>query len=83
MKKAFIQLHISILIAGTTGLFGRLVSLNEGLLVWYRMFFAAILLYIVLWFSHRLEKTTWREILKIAGAGLLLGSHWVFFFGSI
>ena len=47
------------------------------------MFFAAILLYIVLWFSHRLEKTTWREILKIAGAGLLLGSHWVFFFGSI
>ena len=38
-KLAFIELHISILLAGLTGLFGRLVTLNEGLLTFWRLFF--------------------------------------------
>jgi drug/metabolite transporter (DMT)-like permease len=37
MKKAFIHLHIAVLLAGLTGVLGRLISLNEGLLVWYRL----------------------------------------------
>lgn len=37
MKDAFIKLHISIILAGATGIFGKLISLNEALLVWYRM----------------------------------------------
>lgn len=28
-KKGFIQLHLSVLLAGFTGLFGRLITLNE------------------------------------------------------
>lgn len=83
MKEAFIKLHISILIAGFTGLFGKLISLNEGLLVWYRMLFAAVLLFLILWGSGKLEKVVWREKWQIAGVGLLLGLHWVFFYGSI
>ena len=37
MKDAFIKLHISIILAGATGIFGKLISLNEALLVWYRI----------------------------------------------
>jgi hypothetical protein len=37
MKKAFIQLHVAVLLAGLTGVLGRLISLNAGLLVWYRL----------------------------------------------
>ena len=48
MKEAFIKLHLSVLIAGGTGIFGRLITLNEGLLVWYRMLLAGVLFYIVL-----------------------------------
>ena len=44
MKKAFLQLHIAIFLAGFTGVLGRLITLNEGLLVWYRMFFSTIAL---------------------------------------
>ena len=43
MKEAFIKLHLSVLIAGGTGIFGRLITLNEGLLVWYRMLLAGVL----------------------------------------
>ena len=83
MKNAFIKLHISILLAGFTGLFGKLISLNEGLLVWYRMMFAAVLLFIILKISNKLQSPPMKEQLKIAGTGLILGLHWVFFYASI
>lgn len=83
MKNAFIKLHISILLAGFTGLFGKLITLNEGLLVWYRMMFAAVLLFTILKISNKLQSIPLKEQLKIAGTGFILGLHWVFFYGSI
>lgn len=44
MKKAFIQLHLSVLLSGFTGLFGKLITLNETTLTWYRIFFTAVIL---------------------------------------
>lgn len=83
MKQAFIKLHLSILLAGFTGVFGRLISLNEGLLVWYRMLFAGGLMWLLLIFSKRLKKLSRREVLRIALSGVLLMLHWLFFYGSI
>lgn len=83
MEQAFIKLHLSILIAGFTGVFGKLISLNEGLLVWYRMLITSLLLYLLLWLTKKLPRISAREILKITGVGLLLASHWIFFYGSI
>lgn len=83
MKEAFIKLHISILLAGLTGIFGKLISLNAGLLVWYRMMFASLLFWIILGLSKKLIKVPVREVLRISGIGMLLGLHWVFFYGSI
>ena len=42
-KRGFIQLHLSVLLAGFTGLFGRLITLNEVDIVWYRMLFTSII----------------------------------------
>lgn len=83
MRSTFLKLHISILLAGFTGLFGKLVSLNEGLLVCYRMLFAALILFLILWARGKLTPVSWREIGKIGGTGCLLALHWVFFYGSI
>ncbi|TDE17397.1 DMT family transporter [Dyadobacter psychrotolerans] len=83
MKKAFIQLHIAILLAGFTGVFGKLITLNEGLLVWYRMLISGILLLLILFFSKRLKAVSTRDLKRIGFAGFLLGLHWIFFYGSI
>ena len=83
MKEAFIKLHLSVLIAGGTGVFGRLITLNEGLLVWYRMLLAGVLFYIVLFLLKKLRKLPARDALRIASVGLLLAVHWLFFYGSI
>ena len=47
MRKAFLQLHIAVLLAGLTGVLGKLISLNEGLLVWYRLFITAVSLWLL------------------------------------
>lgn len=84
MKEAFIKLHLSILIAGGTGVFGRLISLNEGLLVWYRMMFASVMFFLLLSCLKKLRKVSFGDVAKIASVGLLLlASHWIFFYGSI
>lgn len=83
MKKAFIQLHIAIFLAGFTGVLGRLITINEGLLVWYRMFFAALFLFILSFFSRRIKLLPWRQALPLIGIGSIVALHWVFFYGSV
>lgn len=56
MKEAFIKLHVSIILAGATGIFGKLITLNEGLLVWYRMMFATLLFLAILFLKKELHK---------------------------
>ena len=83
MKEAFIKLHVSVLIAGATGIFGRLISLNEGLLGWYRMLFATVMFFLLLWMLGKLKRVSFRDVCKIGSVGMLLAIHWLFFYGSI
>ena len=61
MKDAFIKLHISIILAGATGIFGKLISLNEALLVWYRMMLASLLFLLVLSVGKRLNRISFGD----------------------
>lgn len=80
-KIDYVKLHISVLLAGFTGLFAKLISLNEVLIVWYRMFFALILFTVMLIFMRK--KPTDKDACKICLLGVLLAIHLMFFFGSI
>lgn len=83
MRKAFIQLHIAVLLAGLTGVLGKLINLNEGLLVWYRLMLTAL----ALWLLALLRRPTFRiqrkDMLRIFGVGAIAALHWVAFYGSI
>lgn len=83
MKKAYIKLHLALVLAGFTGIFGRLITLNEGLISWYRTFLSAVFILIILTLTGRLEKITLAKKLRIGFAGAILGLHWLFFYGSI
>ena len=83
MKKAFIQLHIAVFLAGFTGILGRLISLNEGLLVWYRLLISAATMWILFSFTKQLQKISAKDMLKLTGIGFLAALHWVAFYGSI
>ena len=78
-RKAFWQLHISVMLAGFTGLFGKLITLNEVDIVWYRMLFTSLILMVF----TGLPRVGWKKFLQIAGCGALLGLHWMLFYSSI
>lgn len=83
MKKALLQLHTAVFLAGFTAILGKLIMLNEGLLVWFRMLITVITLGVILAFKKQLVRIPVKELLKIAGVGAIVAVHWVTFYGSV
>ena len=83
MKKAFIQLHIAVFLAGFTAILGKLIAVNEGMLVWYRLLLTVVSLLILMFFKKQLTRLPLKEAVRILGVGLIVAIHWVAFYGSI
>ena len=83
MKKAFLQLHLAVFLAGFTGVLGRLITLNEGMIVWYRLLITAITMWVLFFWKNKIEKIEPGLLLRIMGVGCIAALHWVTFYGAI
>src|SRR6476646_6336958 len=83
MKKAFIQLHTAVFLAGFTGILARLITLNAGLLVWWRLLISSVTMWILFSSAKRCQKISIADMARVAGVGLIATLHWVSFFGAI
>jgi drug/metabolite transporter (DMT)-like permease len=83
MRRAFIDLHIAVFLAGLTGILGRLITLPEGPLVWWRMGIASVVLWIIALFREEKLLPKGKALWSMIGVGVLIALHWTFFYGSI
>ncbi len=83
MKNSYLLLHIAVILAGFTGIFGKLIALNEGILTWYRLIISAIILFALMQLRNIKSKICWKEKLHIAKVGMFISVHWIFFYASI
>lgn len=83
MKKAFLQLHIAVFLAGFTAILGRLITFNEGMIVWYRLLFTAVAMWILFGLMRKIQRIPIKEIGKIGAVGFIATLHWVTFYASI
>jgi drug/metabolite transporter (DMT)-like permease len=83
MKKAFLQLHIAVFLAGFTGVLGRLITLNEFVLVWYRLLIACVVLWLIFLLGSKKSSASVKQILQASSIGILLALHWVTFYAGI
>ncbi|MBS4043104.1 MAG: DMT family transporter [Chitinophagaceae bacterium] len=83
MKSALIKLHLAVFLWGFTGVLGRLISLNEGLLVWYRILITIIILYITFYFKKSFQPISKELRFRLMKIGVIVALHWLFFYGSI
>lgn len=83
MKKAYLELHLAVFLFGFTAILGKVISLSELPLVWYRLLLTCPGLLLILVFTKRSVKLPIREIGKLAGIGILVSLHWLTFYGSI
>ena len=85
IKRAYLELHFTVFLYGFTGVLGRLISLNELPLVWWRMFITALSFVVFLpTIRKAIKKVNDPKLLvHLAFIGVLVALHWVSFFGSI
>lgn len=76
-------MHIAVFLAGFTGILGRLIDLNEGLIVWYRLLITAGTMWVLFTLTKKLKKIPVKDMLRLSGIGFLAALHWVAFYGSI
>ncbi len=83
MKRPFIDLHLAVFLAGFTGVLGKLISLNESLLVWYRLLITAVTLCGIFIWRRSFPRMSFKSLIRIFGVGTIVALHWVSFYGSI
>lgn len=83
MRRPYLFLHTAVILAGFTGIFGKLIQLNEGLLTWYRILISSLALFILLLITGTPHPKTTKEKLQIGLTGWIITVHWLFFYGSI
>ncbi|MBK9254605.1 MAG: EamA family transporter [Saprospiraceae bacterium] len=82
-SKAYIQIHIAVLLFGLTAILGHLLSISAVSLVWWRVLITCIsLLYFIKW-GKSLVHLPKNHIRQYMGIGVIVGLHWICFYGAI
>lgn len=81
--KSYLNLHLIVFIWGFTAILGALISIHADALVWYRMLFAAVFLFLFIVFKKGSFRIPIKELVKLLFVGLLIAVHWIFFFEAI
>ena len=79
----YLHLHLLVFIWGFTAILGALINIEAIPLVWYRMLFASIIIFIYFIIKRKPIKITSKTVLKFSFTGILIALHWIFFFSAI
>jgi len=79
----YAHLHFIVILLGFTAILGALISIDAIPLVWFRMFLAAVGLFIYLKYKRISISLTLKEQIHLYAIGLLVALHWVTFFHAI
>ena len=83
-KSALFRLHLIVFLWGFTAILGKLIHANAHILVFYRMAFASLFLYIFIRFVQRESLYVPKKLLlQLAAIGGFMAAHWFCFFYSI
>ncbi len=82
-SKSYLHLHLIVFIWGFTAVLGRLITLDALPLVWFRMLFAVLFIFVYIRVKKISIKLPKRTILKFLVAGLVIALHWFTFFRAI
>lgn len=83
-KLALFRLHLIVFLWGFTAILGKLIHANAQILVFYRMLFAAIFLFVFIRiYKKESIKVSKKIFFQLAAIGFAMTLHWYCFFYSI
>lgn len=80
---SYLQLHVAVLLFGFTAILGRLIDLQEIIIVWYRLWFTCLSLLFVPQIWRSLRAMTPVRYFQLIGIGIIVSLHWVMFYGAV
>ncbi|MCG2792410.1 MAG: DMT family transporter [Weeksellaceae bacterium] len=85
MKNSYVlRLHFIVFLWGFTAILGKLISADAQILVFFRMLFAALFLYLYLRLIKKESIKVSKVVLfQLVGIGSIMAFHWLLFFYSI
>lgn len=83
VRRAYIELHIAVLLWGFTAILGDLIQLSAITLVWWRVLLTSVSLIFFVRLPSIVREVGGRRLLLLAGIGVIVGLHWVTFYGAI
>lgn len=85
MKNSYLlRLHFIVFLWGFTAILGKLILAEAQVLVFYRMLFAAVFLYLYIRLIKKESIKVPKNLLfQLVGIGSVMAFHWLFFFQSI
>lgn len=82
-RKAWVQIHVCVLLWGLTAILGRLISLPAISIVFWRMFLVAGILFLLPRLWRDLARLSRRYVLIYLGIGVVVSLHWLTFYGAV
>ncbi|UTX47934.1 DMT family transporter [Chryseobacterium sp. MA9] len=83
-KLALFRLHLIVFLWGFTAILGKLIHANAQILVFYRMLFASVFLFVFIRvFKKESIKVSKKIFFQLAAIGFAMALHWYCFFYSI
>jgi drug/metabolite transporter (DMT)-like permease len=83
-KSSLLRLHGIVFLWGFTAILGKLIHMSSEVLVFYRMFFAALFLFLFIRIVKKKSiKVSWKILSQLAIIGGFMAVHWYCFFHSI
>ncbi len=83
VTKAYIELHIAVLLFGITAILGDLIQLSAMVMVWWRMLLTSLSLILIIYIARTWQSMPRKTILTFMGIGVIVALHWICFFGSV
>ena len=80
---AYIQMHITTFLWGLTAILGKLISISELPLVWYRVLIVSVVMLFIPKIVENIKTLSFKKITTIGGIGIILTLHWVAWYGAV
>ena len=81
--KAYLSLHVAVLLFGFTAILGALIQITAVELVWWRVLLTALSLAFIGKGIKAVRKMPVRDVTLFLSIGVIVALHWLCFYGSI
>ncbi len=82
-RRAYLELHLAVLLFGFTAILGDLIQLTALVMVWWRVLLTSVSLLFLIQLRRLFRKLPRRQVLQYMGIGVIVALHWLCFYGAI